>query len=393
MSNIRKLEPKDHYDQMPEMHERPKRFRKHDHDESNWLISYADMMTLLCMFYVMMFSMSKINSAEFEKVKQTVAEHFGTKYQSPTEDLGKFINNVLTETGVVKEATMSTDGISVTIAFHSTLFFETGSADISTNGKAILAKLMSGLSDQQKKIGKNYKIVVEGHTDSQPILSTQFPSNWELSSGRATRVVRLFLDQGYLPQNLLAIGYADTQPLAESKNADGNWNEENLAKNRRVVLRVLLPEVDSIPWKTDSKTTEFVAPKATAAAAPSTSEMLKRTVQAAFKSTSVPTSSKVIDSVVAIEGKKLEAAKIEVPVNMAGAIPPTAAVIVNDAFKPAPIAIAPASVKAGNDAFKSLVPTAAALHATMPTAPLTVAPTEAARAPASTSALDAPTNH
>ena len=112
---------------------------------------------------------------------------------------------------------------------------------------------MTGLSEQQKKNGKNYKIVVEGHTDSQPIFSGPFPSNWELSSSRATRVVRLFLDQGYLPQNLLAIGYADTQPVAESKKTDGSWDEENLAKNRRVVLRVLLPEVDSIPWKADPK--------------------------------------------------------------------------------------------------------------------------------------------
>ena len=247
MAIIRKLEDRKEDEFVP-----PKRIKKHDrfqHDDSNWLISYADMMTLLCVFYIMLFRMSKINTVEFEKMKKQMAEHFGTKYESPTDSLGKFINNVLVEAGVAKDATMTSDGISVSIAFHSTLFFDTMSAEISEAGKKILDKLIQGLSEQQKKNGKNYKIVVEGHTDSQPIVGGPFPSNWELSSSRATRVVRLFLEKSFLPENLLAIGFADTQPVVTSRNPDGTWNEPNLAKNRRVVLRVLMPDVDSIPWK------------------------------------------------------------------------------------------------------------------------------------------------
>jgi chemotaxis protein MotB len=246
MAIIRKLERTD--DQLPPVHVKRKKKTVAPHDESNWLISYADMMTLLCVFYIMMFSMSKINNEKFEKVKQEVAQHFGSKYQSPTEDLGKFVTNVIQENGVAKDVTITSDGVSVSLAFHSTLFFNSMSAEISDPGKLILDRIATGLWQQQKKNGKNYKIVIEGHTDAQPIMGGPFPSNWELSSARATRVIRLFLDDGFTAQNLLAIGYSDTRPVAESRNSDGSWNIENLSKNRRVVMRVLLPDVDTIPW-------------------------------------------------------------------------------------------------------------------------------------------------
>lgn len=220
-----------------------------EHSDANWIISYADMMTLLCIFFIMLFTMAKMNTPQFESMKKEVAEHFGSKYEAPTEDLGKFVNNVLIETGVAKDATMTNDGLTVSVAFHSTLFFDTLSAEITPAGKEIIEKIATGLFDHQAKHGKKYKVVVEGHTDSQPVLGGPFPSNWELSSSRATRVIRLFLDKKFEAGNLLAIGYADTQPVAESRNSDGSWNQENLAKNRRVVLRVLMPEVDNIPWK------------------------------------------------------------------------------------------------------------------------------------------------
>jgi chemotaxis protein MotB len=248
MAVIRKLNP------APPEHETPKsklrkKSSKGEHDESNWLISYADMMTLLCVFYIMLFSMSKVNTPEFEKVKKEVAEHFGTKYESPTEDLGKFVSQIINETGVAKDVTITSDGVSVSLAFHSTLFFDSMSAEISNEGKLILDRIINSLREQQTRVNKEYKFVVEGHTDSQPVLGGPFPSNWELSSARATRVIRLFLEDGFKASNLLAIGYADTQPVSESRNPDGSWNAESLAKNRRVVVRVLLPEVDSIPWK------------------------------------------------------------------------------------------------------------------------------------------------
>lgn len=233
---------------------RPRRMvQKGAHDDSNWLISYADIMTLLCIFYIMMFSMAKVNTAEFEKVKEKVAEHFKADYVSPTTSLDQSIKKVIEESGLEKHATVTRDGVSVAVAFHSTVFFNSLSADLLAPGQSVLQKLVAELSEKEKQSGKPFKIVVEGHTDSQAIVQGPFPSNWELSSARATRVVRLFLEHGYSPHNLLAIGYADTHPIAESHHSDGSWNSEALAKNRRVVLRVMLPEVDAIPWSSDGR--------------------------------------------------------------------------------------------------------------------------------------------
>jgi len=136
----------------------------------------------------------------------------------------------------------------VSLAFHSTLLFRSLSAEVSPEGKLILDRILLAIMEKQKLLGKEYKFVVEGHTDHQSVVGGPFPTNWELSSARATRVIRMFLEEGFKAANLLAIGYADTQPIAESRNPDGSWNEEALARNRRVVIRVLLPEVDTIPW-------------------------------------------------------------------------------------------------------------------------------------------------
>jgi chemotaxis protein MotB len=113
------------------------------------------------------------------------------------------------------------------------------SAEVRPQGQQVLGKLIEGISRKQSETKKNYRIIVEGHTDQRPILSGPFPSNWELSGARAARVVRMFLDQGFSPNHLLAIGYADTQPEKPARTPAGDWDEEALNKNRRVVVRIL----------------------------------------------------------------------------------------------------------------------------------------------------------
>ena len=239
--------------EIEEAHEHKKEDVKHsaDHDESNWLVSYADMMTLLCGFFIMLFSMSKLDEPKYEKVKEAVSKQFGGEYKSPHEDLTKFVTQVIQEAGVDKNAVIKSDPRGVTLSFSSTVFFDSLSADIRPAGQEVLNKLVESLAKEQQTEKKMYKIVVEGHTDSRPILSGPFPSNWELSGSRASSVVRMFLGKGFQGTQLTAIGYADTHPEAEAKNTDGSWNEEALTKNRRVVIRVLDSKVDSIPFPDD----------------------------------------------------------------------------------------------------------------------------------------------
>ena len=84
-----------------------------------------------------------------------------------------------------------------------------------------------------------YAIEVEGHTDNAPISTARFPSNWELSSARASSVVRLFIEQGIVAKRLRAVGAADNQPVLPNDTAEGR------ARNRRVTITVLTPEPDA----------------------------------------------------------------------------------------------------------------------------------------------------
>ena len=218
------------------------------HDESNWLVSYADMMTLLCGFFIMLFSMSKMDEPQYEHVKEAMTKQFGGDYKSPNQELAKFVTEVVQEAGIDSQAVVKTDAQGVSVAFQSTLFFDTLSADVKPEGHQILDKLVKELSERQAADGKKYQIVVEGHTDSRPVTAGAFPSNWELSGARAARVVRFFLDQHFSPDHLTAIGYADTRPEVAARRPDGSLDERLLAKNRRVVLRILSATADSIPF-------------------------------------------------------------------------------------------------------------------------------------------------
>jgi chemotaxis protein MotB len=216
-------------------------------DESNWLVSYADMMTLLCGFFIMMFSMAKLDEPTYEKVKESVAKSFGGDYKSPTRELARFVTQTLEEAGLEREAAIRVDPSGISLIFRSAVFFESSSSEVTDDGRKILQKLIQSIRERQEQELKSYRVVVEGHTDGKPVIGGLFPSNWELSGARAARVIRLFLENGFEASRLTAIGYGETRPEKAERDDQGSWIEENLALNRRVVIRILEPKVDSIP--------------------------------------------------------------------------------------------------------------------------------------------------
>lgn len=209
-----------------------------ENDESNWLVSYADMMTLLCGFFIMLFSMAKLDDPKFEKVKEAVAEHFGGEYKSPNRDLSKWVTQILQETPLKGEADVEVAEGGVAIVFRSQVFFDSLSADVTQTGRRVLEELATALREREKFEKRSFRFVIEGHTDAKPVIAGPFPSNWELSSARASRVVRAFVDKGFEPVKMAALGYADTRPVEASRKADGSWDEAALSRNRRVVVRI-----------------------------------------------------------------------------------------------------------------------------------------------------------
>jgi chemotaxis protein MotB len=217
-------------------------------DESNWLVSYADMMTLLCGFFIMLFSMATLDTPKYDGFKEQIAKTFGGNYQSPTKELALFVSQVLQEAGVEKDSVVKSDPSGVSVVFESTVFFDTLSADVKPEGQVLLTRLIEAIKNRQEAEKHRFKIVVEGHTDNRPALGGNFPSNWELSAARASRVVRMFLERGYESEQMTAIGYADTRPYAKARTPAGTLDPKLLGKNRRVVLRILRPNAASIPF-------------------------------------------------------------------------------------------------------------------------------------------------
>jgi chemotaxis protein MotB len=213
---------------------------------SEWLISYLDIMTLILIFFILAFSMSGGNKVNGTNEEATQFDLDATKEEAIIGDLRPIGNPNVIENDepawqyqrllkAITQAKLSDrlDVIdsqgNISLRIKDNILFPAGRALISEQGELILDEITLLIQNE------NYEISVEGHTDSVPIASTFFPSNWELSSARATSVVRLLLSNGIDPQRLKATGYADTRPLV-------NTTEKFRPENRRVEIVLHIPK-------------------------------------------------------------------------------------------------------------------------------------------------------
>ncbi|MEQ8246624.1 MAG: flagellar motor protein MotB [Alphaproteobacteria bacterium] len=215
----------------------PPPIKQSDASEDDWLITYADAITLLMAFFVIMFSISEPNTAKFEEVTKGMVETLSRQeVQSPFADLRKDLNSVAAESG--EQAQVDTTSRGLTFQFQSGKMFAPGSAEILPEAFPLLDRVAQNLT----LFGNtNYNVIVEGHTDDVPINTATFPSNWELSSARAAAVVRYFLSRNLDPKRFRAVGLADTEwprnaPLVN--RSTGEPIPENREANRRVVVKI-----------------------------------------------------------------------------------------------------------------------------------------------------------
>ena len=205
------------------------------HVDEGWLVSYADMMPLLFGLFVLLYSMSTMDSEKFETLKKVSAESFGGQYQNPVEDLNKNIAKQFKELSKSGAITLKETPTGIEINIGGELLFASAQADFTEGGLTIINQF----ADAVKKAPGKFVIRVEGHTDDAPIATEKYPSNWELSSARATHVVRQLISRGFDPTKMEAIGYAETRPMAPNRSPAGEPIAVNQAKNRRVFLKVV----------------------------------------------------------------------------------------------------------------------------------------------------------
>jgi len=221
-------------------------------EDEAWLLTYADMITLVMAFFVLMASVSKVDQEAFDNVSAALAAdrtNEKNKQQEIRQTMQRDIKDIISNEGADQAIQMGTDAQgSITLTLDSGAFFKPASADLQEQAIPVLKGIVEELSNP---IYQQFNISVEGHTDDGQISNARYPSNWELSAGRASTVVRFFIDAKtpatasqpggdplFAPTRLRAIGYADTQPKAANRDLNGVAIPENQAANRRVVVRI-----------------------------------------------------------------------------------------------------------------------------------------------------------
>ena len=230
-----------------------RRMRRDDKKNlDRWLLTYADLITLLLAFFVVMYSLSKADAKKFGKMQEALsgilnggpaAISQGAKVIA-IPDTGGALNLVKLQSlgDAVKEGAkqMEKDKLintevaerGLVIHIMEQALFRSGSAELGPEARVVLDLMAQKLSDMPNHIR------IEGHTDNHPINTARYPSNWELSSDRSTQVLRYLTDShNFDPKKMSALGFGEFRPIAD------NDSDENRAKNRRVDIVVLTEEM------------------------------------------------------------------------------------------------------------------------------------------------------
>lgn len=230
---------------------------------NEWLGTYSDCVTLLLTFFILLYSMSSVDAKKTRAISNAFNIMNGNpsdsileydqydgkapiiggeadadsdqkqKYDSDKkeskEEMYEDVKKYMQQNNLNSSMTVSMDSKGVVLQLRDNVLFESGQADLIPSSTDILDKVNTLISTMPNNID------IEGHTDNVPIVgSSKYPSNWELSSARATSVLRYFVDnKGQQPQRFRVSGYGEYNPVCE------NSSDENKAKNRRVNILII----------------------------------------------------------------------------------------------------------------------------------------------------------
>lgn len=230
----------------------PDELKPENHER--WIVSYADMVTLLFALFVVLYATSDANPVKLRQVRTSINQAFdagvlqGSSGSSVITDSGSGIvpsmvdlqasalTSITTTVGDFAQKTniqnsiqVRSDVNSITISMSDNLLFDSGEATLKPGSQAALtqvAQILKGLPNTVR---------IEGHTDNVPVNSPDYATNWELSAGRASTVLRFLVDAGVPANRLYLAGYADTKPVADNSTPEGR------ALNRRADIVIVYP--------------------------------------------------------------------------------------------------------------------------------------------------------
>ncbi|VAX25338.1 Flagellar motor rotation protein MotB [hydrothermal vent metagenome] len=197
-------------------------------DEMGWLIILSDLMMLLLTFFVMLFATTSSSDQNYVGMLRQIGDALGgeslVERKSGLDGVSADIERFINDNNLVKHIQLTSEARGIVMYAQGDLFFDAGTANI----KKDIKRFLKGIAGVIKK--SNYKVLVEGHTDDVPIASAKYPSNWELSTARASAVIRFFISEEKIePRLFTAVGYAHYHPRYP-------MIPENRSKNRRVEI-------------------------------------------------------------------------------------------------------------------------------------------------------------
>ncbi len=217
--------------------------------KSGWLMTYADLVTLILVFFVLLFSLSKMTLGHITEVMKSYEVDIGKEVprtrlfdivERKSVENGRTLDQLtgMREINIFKELNSIirkkslgehvearfVDG-KIILRIEGEILFETGSAELVSEAAHILSDIVNLIGDNPQ-----YMVDIQGHTDDRPIHTAKFASNWELSAIRATTVLRFLISKGISEERLTATGFADLKPVATNETPRGR------RKNRRVEI-------------------------------------------------------------------------------------------------------------------------------------------------------------
>ncbi|MBU2567373.1 MAG: OmpA family protein [Elusimicrobia bacterium] len=194
-----------------------------------WLTVYSDMTTNLALFFLILFSITRLSAPQREKLYESLKKQYKEKTKQEEVQVVKEEEQKKKDVDELKKlAYVEETQQQIKITLPSPVLFDLNKVELKTQAMNILSQIATVLK------GSDYPIIVEGHTDNLPVYGGRYPSNWHLSSARAFSVIEYFVNEGKInPKRFSAMGYAEYRPVVP------NDTEENRSINRRIEIIVV----------------------------------------------------------------------------------------------------------------------------------------------------------
>ncbi len=217
-----------------------KRERFHTKNEEpleDWLLSYADMITLIMAFFILLASISKIDASLYEKVQSGMAKDIGGRTAArPIETLRKDLAQAIATTkGGDDMADIGADERGVVLNLDASAMFKPGSAEVRPEILPVIKEITQTLGSERFL---SYRVEIQGHTDDVEVKTQQFPSNFDLAAARALSTMRSMAQFGLADERMLVASYGQFSPRVPNHSEDGTALPLNQALNRRISIHV-----------------------------------------------------------------------------------------------------------------------------------------------------------